>query len=62
MNVFTIPVLLYFLVDVDESLYITTFSEALLKFMEMSSVGDFELRLNMLKAFHVEMNTIESIV
>lgn len=26
----------------------------------MSSVGDFELRLKMLNAFHVEMNTIES--
>ena len=48
-------------VDVDESLYIATFSEAFLKFMEMSSVGDFELRLKMLKAFHVEMNIIESI-
>ena len=58
---FTIPVLLNFLVDIDELLYLTTFSEAFLKFMEMSSVGDFALRLKMLKAFHMEMNTIESI-
>lgn len=61
MIVFTIiSVLFNFLAEIDESLYITTVSEALLKFMEMSSVGDFELRLKMLKAFHVEMNIIES--
>ena len=36
--------------------------DALIKFMEVSSVGDFELRLKMIKCFHVEMGTVESIV
>jgi hypothetical protein len=36
--------------------------ESLIKFMEMACVGDFELRLKMIKSFHVEMITVESTV
>lgn len=50
-----------FLLLVDVSLYLSNIYDALLKFMETSSLGDFEFRLKMMKSFHKEMITVESI-
>lgn len=36
--------------------------DSLILFMEMSCIGDFELRLKMIKSFHVEMITAESTI
>ena len=44
----------------DVSLDLTDLWEAVVKFMESSSVGDFGLRLKMMKSFHEEMTTVNS--
>lgn len=41
-------------------LYQANLRDALIKFVEESCVGDFELRLKMIKSFHMEMITTES--
>lgn len=46
----------------ETSLNLADLWDALVKFMEASCVGDFELRLKMIKSFHMEMTTVESTV
>lgn len=36
--------------------------DSLISFMEISCIGDFELRLKMMKSFHVEMIMAESTI
>ena len=47
---------------IETSLNLADLWDALVKFVETSCVGDFEVRLKMIKSFHVEMATVESTV
>ena len=50
------------LINVDKPAAIDEFISALQRFMETSMVGEFEIRLQMVESFHLEMMTTGKLV
>lgn len=58
----SLEIILVLMCCLETSLYLVDLWDALIRFMEMSSVGEFKFRLKMIKSFHVEMITVESTI